>query len=136
MNSLIWNHNLQQAINSHYADNVEMYVAYRDVIDPIILNMENMDSAVNRVTVYSTNDTLYSHGEKFLPMDKMAIDLEELQDYPFISMAEGTGIQEDKNGNRYEGFFKQGKKHGPFVETDKNGKVIRKGTYKMGRLEN
>lgn len=47
MNSLIWNHNLQQAINSHYADNVEMYVAYRDVIDPIILNMENMDSAVN-----------------------------------------------------------------------------------------
>jgi two-component system sensor histidine kinase YesM len=81
MNSLIWNHNLQQAINSHYADNVEMYVAYRDVIDPIILNMENMDSAVNRVTVYSTNDTLYSHGEKFLPMDKMAIDLEELQDY-------------------------------------------------------
>ena len=45
-------------------------------------------------------------------------------------------VQEDKNGNRYEGFFKQGKKHGPFVETDKNGKVIRKGTYKMGRLEN
>ena len=50
-------------------------------------------------------------------------------------MEEGNGIQEDKNGNRYEGFFKQGKKHGPFVETDKNGKVIKKGTYKMGRLE-
>ena len=64
MNSLIWNHNLQQAINSHYVDNVEMYVAYRDVIDPIILNMENMDSAVNRVTVYSTNDTLYSQWRK------------------------------------------------------------------------
>ena len=32
-------------------------------------------------------------------------------------------------------FFKQGKKNGPFVETDKNGKVIRKGTYKFGRLE-
>lgn len=26
-------------------------------------------------------------------------------------------------------------KNGPFVETDKNGKVIRKGTYKFGRLE-
>lgn len=24
-------------------------------------------------------------------------------------MEEGNGIQEDKNGNRYEGFFKQGK---------------------------
>ena len=33
-------------------------------------------------------------------------------------------------------FFKQGKKDGPFVETDKNGKLIRKGTYKMGRLSN
>ena len=44
--------------------------------------------------------------------------------------------RKDKNGNRYEGFFKQGKKDGPFVETDKNGKLVRKGTYKMGRLSN
>lgn len=51
-------------------------------------------------------------------------------------LEEGSGVQEDKNGNRYEGFFKQGKKDGPFVETDKNGKLIRKGTYKMGRLSN
>ena len=50
-------------------------------------------------------------------------------------MQEGNGVEEDKNGNRYEGFFKQGKKNGPFEETDKNGKVIRKGTYKFGRLE-
>lgn len=27
-------------------------------------------------------------------------------------------------------------KDGPFVETDKNGKLVRKGTYKMGRLSN
>lgn len=81
MNSLIWNHNLQQAVNEHYTGNFQMYIAYRDVIDPIILNMENMDSAVNRVTVYSTNDTMYSHGERFLPMDQMTVDLEELQDY-------------------------------------------------------
>ena len=51
-------------------------------------------------------------------------------------LQEGAGVQEDKNGNRFEGFFKQGKKHGPFVETDKEGKIIRKGSYKMGRLEN
>lgn len=52
-----------------------------------------------------------------------------------MELQEGNGVEEDKNGNRYEGFFKQGKKNGPFVETDKNGKVIRKGTYKFGRLE-
>ena len=42
---------------------------------------------------------------------------------------------EDKNGVRYDGFFKQGKKHGAFVETDKNGNVIRKGVYKFGTLD-
>ena len=31
--------------------------------------------------------------------------------------------------------IKQGKKNGPFVETDKDGKVIKKGTYKFGRLQ-
>jgi hypothetical protein len=39
------------------------------------------------------------------------------------------------NGVRYEGSFKQGKKHGPFVETDKEGKIIRKGVYKFGILD-
>ena len=49
-------------------------------------------------------------------------------------LEDGHGVLIDKDGNRFEGFFKQGKKHGPFVETDKDGKVIKKGTYKMGRL--
>ena len=47
----------------------------------------------------------------------------------------GQGVQIDKDGNRFDGFFKQGKKDGPFVETDKDGKVIKKGTYKFGRLQ-
>jgi len=43
-------------------------------------------------------------------------------------------VLEDKNGVRYDGFFKQGKKDGAFVETDKDGNVIRKGVYKFGNL--
>ncbi|MDU1636649.1 MAG: phosphatidylinositol-4-phosphate 5-kinase, partial [Bacteroides ovatus] len=50
-------------------------------------------------------------------------------------LEDGQGVQIDKDGNRFEGFFKQGKKNGPFVETDKDGKVIKKGTYKFGRLQ-
>ena len=50
-------------------------------------------------------------------------------------LEDGKGTKEDQDGNRFDGLFKQGKKDGPFVETDKNGKVIRKGTYKMDRLE-
>lgn len=81
MESLMWNNNLQQAVNQDYTGNLQMYVAYRDVIDPIILNMENMDSAVQRVTFYSTNDTLYPHGQNFMTVDQMDVDLDELEDY-------------------------------------------------------
>jgi antitoxin component YwqK of YwqJK toxin-antitoxin module len=48
---------------------------------------------------------------------------------------EGKGVLEEKNGVRYEGFFKQDMKHGPFVEIDNNGQTIRKGTYKYGKIE-
>ena len=48
---------------------------------------------------------------------------------------DGKGIMVTPDGVRYEGSFKQGKKHGAFVETDKEGKVIRKGVYKFGNLD-
>jgi antitoxin component YwqK of YwqJK toxin-antitoxin module len=41
----------------------------------------------------------------------------------------------DKNGIRYKGSFKQGRKDGPFVETDRTGKVVRKGIYRFGVLQ-
>ena len=47
---------------------------------------------------------------------------------------DGKGVLEDKNGVRYDGFFKQGRTR-RFVETDKNGNVIRKGVYKFGTLD-
>ena len=47
---------------------------------------------------------------------------------------DGEGTLLTKDGTRFEGFFKQGKKDGPFVEMDSNGNVIRKGTFKNGRL--
>ena len=47
---------------------------------------------------------------------------------------EGKGTLIGKDGTRFEGFFKQGKKDGPFVETDASGKVLRQGTFRYGRL--
>ena len=49
-------------------------------------------------------------------------------------LEDGPGVQTDKDGNRFEGSFKQGKKNGPFIELDKDGNILRKGTYKMGRV--
>jgi antitoxin component YwqK of YwqJK toxin-antitoxin module len=39
------------------------------------------------------------------------------------------------DGIRFDGSFKQGKKDGPFVETDREGKIIRQGVYKFGTLD-
>jgi antitoxin component YwqK of YwqJK toxin-antitoxin module len=50
-------------------------------------------------------------------------------------MEEGKGVMLTPDGIRFEGSFKQGKKHGPFVETDKDGKIVRKGVYKFGTLD-
>ena len=81
MDNLIWNHNLQQVLNEEYINNFQMYLAYRDVIDPIIMNVKNMDSTVKQVTIYSSNDTLYPHGKNLLPISQMEVRLEELNDY-------------------------------------------------------
>ena len=47
---------------------------------------------------------------------------------------EGKGVLIEKDGTRFEGFFKQGKKDGSFVEMDANGNIVRKGTFRYGRL--
>ena len=47
----------------------------------------------------------------------------------------GSGVEISKDGTRMECIYKDGKKEGPFVETDANGNVIRKGTYKNDRLQ-
>ena len=49
---------------------------------------------------------------------------------------EGKGVLTTKGGVRFEGSFKKGQKDGPFVEKDENGNVIRKGTFRYGRLLN
>ena len=46
----------------------------------------------------------------------------------------GKGVLTEKDGTVFEGEFKNGKKDGEFIEKDAGGKVIRKGTFKNGRL--
>ena len=47
---------------------------------------------------------------------------------------EGQGTLVSTDGTRFEGFFKRGQKDGPFIEKDTNGNVVRKGTFRNGRL--
>ena len=40
MQNLVWDENIRQALEVQYQDNLEMYRAYRDVIDPAVRQMK------------------------------------------------------------------------------------------------
>ena len=50
-------------------------------------------------------------------------------------MKNGRGVEEAADGTRFEGNYQNDVRHGAFVEKDRNGKVIRKGSYNRGRQE-
>lgn len=80
MDSLVWNDHLKQTVTSEYHTNLQMYLAYRDVIDPLLLSIKGLNPLVNRITIYSSNDTLFPHGENLKAADQMKLPLENFQD--------------------------------------------------------
>ena len=47
---------------------------------------------------------------------------------------DGKSIEINSDGTRIDCTYKQGVKHGPFVEYDANGNVTKKGEYSNGRI--
>lgn len=80
MDGLVWNENLQQAVTAQYDTNFQMYLAYRDVIDPMISNIRNLNSSVERITIYTSNESIYPHGENVRPLSEIGIQTENLKD--------------------------------------------------------
>jgi antitoxin component YwqK of YwqJK toxin-antitoxin module len=50
-----------------------------------------------------------------------------------MGVRKGKAIEEDADGNRFEGNYEDDVKHGPFLEKDKNGNITAKGEYIRGR---
>ena len=50
-------------------------------------------------------------------------------------MRNGKAIEEDKNGNRFEGTYKDDVREGKFVEKDRNGNITSQGVYERGRVK-
>lgn len=80
MDSLVWNENLQQAVTKQYENNFQMYLAYRDVIDPMISNIRSLNPTVERITIYTSNNTIYPHGDNVRPLNEIETQTEELKD--------------------------------------------------------
>lgn len=80
MDSLVWNDSLKQALNETYESNLQMYIAYRDIIDPTIQNINRLNPSIESVTIYGSNETLYPHGTNFMPLSEITVDMNFLKD--------------------------------------------------------
>ena len=47
----------------------------------------------------------------------------------------GPAIEEDKDGKRFEGTYVDDKRDGDFIEKDRNGNIVARGKYVRGRRQ-
>ncbi len=63
LNGVVWDSKIKAALAVRYENNFEMYQTYRDVIDPAIAKMRSLYPDISRLTIYSSNPSLYPHGD-------------------------------------------------------------------------
>lgn len=81
MENMVWDAMIKQTLERKYKNNYEMYLAYRDVVDPVILRIRNLNPQVKRITIYSSNETLYSHGDNMRKIERLEKLPEGIEDY-------------------------------------------------------
>ena len=67
---IIWDKNLKEALASDYDNNYDMYLAYREVIDPLFLTPRSLYEEIDRITVYSDNN-INPHGNILRPLSNI-----------------------------------------------------------------
>lgn len=70
MEHITWNANIRDALADQYQNNLEMYVAYRDVFDPLISQMKSLYPGICRLTIYSSNESLNPHGDILVRLEE------------------------------------------------------------------
>lgn len=67
MTYLTWNQNLNMALNHDYENISNMFIAYRDTIDPLLYTMKALNNAIKGISLY-TNISILPHGEFLFPL--------------------------------------------------------------------
>lgn len=81
MENIIWDTQIKGALAVRYENNLEMYLAYRDIIDPSVKKMKSLYPQLERLTIYSGNPTLYPHGSILVPVSELEQKDGEFEDY-------------------------------------------------------
>lgn len=71
MENITWDNKIKQALDARYETNYEMYLVYRDVIDPTVLRLKSLNPQIRQLSLYSANPTLYPHGTNLMPVGRM-----------------------------------------------------------------
>lgn len=67
MNLITWNENIRLALSRKYVSNFEMYLTYRDTIDPLFLTIRTLNTDITSITIY-TDTYIYPHGSTLRPL--------------------------------------------------------------------
>ena len=93
VDSLAWDARIKQALAKRYENNLEMYLAYRDVIDPTIRTIRSLNPRIGSITIYSGNDTLFPHGDVLRPLSDLENGSSLARDYSLHWLAEGNRLK-------------------------------------------
>lgn len=94
MDNIVWDTQLKQALAKRYENNYEMYLMYRDVIDPMLLRVRNLNPQINQLSLYSANTTLNAHGGNLMEISRLEELPFELSDYRIHWQADTQGHME------------------------------------------
>ena len=84
LNLIACNENIISALSDTYTSNSDMYLAYRDTIDPLFLTVCSLNGDISSICIYTELD-IYPHGNILRP-------LKEAEDFPWYEQAEQSYI--------------------------------------------
>lgn len=91
MNLITWNENIRLALAQKYESNFDMYLTYRDTIDPLFLTIRSLNTDITSITIY-TDILIYPHGNTLLPLtsaqDKVWYEQAVRTTAPFFSLSQ------------------------------------------------
>lgn len=67
--NIAWNNNIDQAVSRTYPNNYEMYIAYRDIVDPLFATIPLLNRDILSETLY-TSSNLNPHGGAVQTIDE------------------------------------------------------------------
>lgn len=94
MENLVWDDNLRTVLEQQYQNNLEMYRAYRDVIDPSVRQMKLLNPQIKTLTIYTSNKTLYPHGDILQKIQEAPTLEHKDEDYQVHWKADESGVLE------------------------------------------